>query len=311
MPQPARLPFFRPKDNPPAWASASGTDEFGLWAEFAVSGIAHRMRWIPPGTFMQGSPPEEPGRNARSEALHEVTVRRGLWLGETTVTQALWQAAMGQNPSFFKDPNRPVEQVSWHDSVAFVRALEKLIPGMAPRLPWGWEWEYACRAGTKTPYSFGETMDSALAQGLPDDIHPFPCWKCAKLLEDALAHNWPDPILAGSALGTVPVRSFSPNPWGLYEMHGNVDEWCAHSVPRFPYLNEEDWGPKTVREALVRMPHLWKIRKRIETLDYAEGLRETRGGSWANCWECLRSAHRGLEHPNERLECIGMRLAAG
>ncbi|HRI09906.1 MAG TPA: formylglycine-generating enzyme family protein, partial [Nannocystaceae bacterium] len=135
---------------PPAWACSWGQDRRGVFAGFVVDGVEQRMRWIPPGRFTMGSPPDEPGRWEEEGPAHEVEITRGFWLGDTPVPQGLWEAVMGSNPSRFKDPRRPVEMVSWEECQAFCAALERLVPGLGVRLPSEAEWEYACRAGTKT-----------------------------------------------------------------------------------------------------------------------------------------------------------------
>ncbi|NBC33912.1 MAG: SUMF1/EgtB/PvdO family nonheme iron enzyme [Alphaproteobacteria bacterium] len=185
----------------PDWASAIGRDRFGVWVEIEVppdSGepVTQRLRWIAPGRFTMGSPEEEPGRAEREGPQHLVTISRGFWLADTACSQALWQAVTGKkNPSAFKGDDRPVERVSWNDVQDFLRQLEELLPGCGADLPTEAEWEYACRAGTTTPFSFGDSVT-----------------------REQVNH---------AASETVPVKSLPPNAWGLYEMHGNVWEWCA------------------------------------------------------------------------------------
>ena len=123
----------------PKWASAIGRDKYGLWAEFTIEGnvakpptkraakkksappkvplgpVRQRLRWIPPGRFLMGSPPDEEGRYSDEGPQHEVTIAEGFWMFDTPCTQALWEALMGENPSEFKSPDRPVEKVSWED----------------------------------------------------------------------------------------------------------------------------------------------------------------------------------------------------
>ena len=195
----------------PEWDAALGQDEFGLYADLAVGEFVQRFRWINPGTFQMGSPVSEPERelwDKGNETLHQVTLTEGYWLAETACTQALWQTVMDDNPSYFKDDkNNPVEQVSWDQVQWFIEALNIRVPGLNACLPTEAQWEYACRAGTKTSFSFGENIT-------PEQVN----------------YNGKYPY-AGGKKGqdretTVSVKTLPPNPWGLCEMHGNVWEWC-------------------------------------------------------------------------------------
>ncbi|MBL8470891.1 MAG: formylglycine-generating enzyme family protein [Rhodocyclaceae bacterium] len=170
--------------------------------------MEQRFRWIKPGRFLMGSPPDEAERDD-DEVLHEVTFTQGFWLADTACTQALWQAVMGENPSDFKDaPDNPVEQVSWDNVQAFLNRLDDVVPDFAAGLPTEAQWEYACRAGTQSPFSFG-----------------------ANITPEQVNYDGNEPY-AGGRKGeyrkkTVPVASLPANAWGLHEMHGNVWEWCA------------------------------------------------------------------------------------
>ncbi len=129
---------------PAPWATAEGRDAYGPWAEVMVAGVALRMRWVPPGRFVMGSPEGEEGRDADEGSQHTVVLTQGLWLGETPVTQAVWEAVMGDNPSRFQGGARPVEQVSWDECQEFVKQVNKKVAGLDLRL----QREHACRAGT-------------------------------------------------------------------------------------------------------------------------------------------------------------------
>jgi uncharacterized protein (TIGR02996 family) len=150
--------------------------------------------WIPPGSFLMGSPDTEAQRS-EDETQHRVTLTRGFWLALTTVTQRQWQAVMDGNPSHFKGKDLPVEMVPWNDCQQFCRQLGERA-GKWLRLPTEAEWEYACRAGTTTPYFVGEVLSGEQAN------------------------------VERSVGKTTAVGSFPPNAWGLYDMHGNVWEWC-------------------------------------------------------------------------------------
>ncbi|WP_291847429.1 formylglycine-generating enzyme family protein [Accumulibacter sp.] len=255
------------------WSSeqALGVDGYGLFGEVDVNGVSQRFRWISPGRFLMGSPADEPERVAEREAQHEVTLGRGFWLADTACTQALWGAVMGgQNPSRFQDDARnPVEQVSWDDVQTFIAKLGHRLPGLPVRLPTEAEWEYACRAGTTTPFSFGDQITPKLV-----NYHG----------------NYP---YAGGEMGlyrqqTVPVASLPANPWGLYEMHGNVWEWCADWYGDHPTEPQVDpQGPQTG--------------------DY----RVLRGGSWRVYGRDVRSAFRFRDEPGDRSVSTGFRLALG
>ncbi len=167
--------------------------------ELTLCGVETTFRYCPPGTFLMGSPNDEEDRE-ENETLHEVTLTRGFWFQETPVTQALWLAVMGTNPSEFNSgASLPVENVNWSDCAEFIARLnaKALAPdGLEFDFPTEAEWEYACRAGTTTAYWFGDRFTELAANA------------------------------SESGLGeTTPVKSFPPNAWGLYDMTGNVCEW--------------------------------------------------------------------------------------
>lgn len=197
-----------PDEFPPRWASAWGEDRYGRYAEILVRDIPQRFRWIVPGMFWMGSLEGEAGRE-QNEVRHRVTLTRGFWLGDTTVTQALYEAVLGSNPSRFEgDAGLPVEQVSWNDAMAFCAALNALISELDAGLPSEAQWEYACRAGSETPFSSGETIT-------PEQVNydgNYPYGRARKGLYRER---------------TVTVGCLPPNAWGLHEMHGNVWEWCS------------------------------------------------------------------------------------
>ena len=193
-------------------------------------GSGLEMLWVEPGTFLMGSPGSEPQRG-NDETQHEVTLTQGYWLGENEVTQALYEEVMGVNPSEFKGPELPVEKVSWDDAVAFIQKLNqreldagRLPEGFEYSLPTEAQWEYACRAGTTTAYSFGTTITPAQA-------------------------NFKD-----SGLGkTTDVGSYPANAWGFHDLHGNVWEWTAdwHGNYAAGPVNDPI-GPETGSERVLR-----------------------------------------------------------
>lgn len=188
-----------------AWSNVGLAQEKDL-PKTLTNSVGVKLVWIPPGSFIMGSSNKEKGRGD-DEIQHKVTFARGIYIGAHTVTQQQWQAVMGNNPSYFKgDKNLPVDGVSWHDAVEFCKKLgakEK----KSYRLPTEAEWEYACRAGTATPYHFGETLATDKANYNGNFVYG--AGKKGTYREK-----------------TVPVGSFPANAWGLHDMHGNVWQWC-------------------------------------------------------------------------------------
>ncbi|MEG4290793.1 formylglycine-generating enzyme family protein [Microcoleus sp. C2C3] len=178
-----------------------------FFSEELGNGVMLEMVYIPGGTFMMGSPETEEGRYRDNESpQHQVTIP-AFFAGKYPVTQAQWQAVMGNNPSKLKGEKRPVEQVSWQDAIEFCDKLSQTT-GKKYRLLSEAEWEYACRAGTTTPFYFGETITPELANY--DGRLPYA--------------NGPTGVRRPK---TTDVGIFPPNAFGLYDMHGNVFEWCS------------------------------------------------------------------------------------
>ncbi len=264
---------------PPDGATAYGQDIKGYWLEFNFYNVPVRFRWIPNGQYSMGSDEKEQGRYT-DEDQHIVRLTHGFWLAETTVTQALWQAVMEKNPSEFQridTSNFPVERIRWTDTQAFIAKLNQQYSDISVRLPWEAEWEYACRAGTESAFNFaGElTLDKLNYRGTWDDYS-----------------NWGK----GALRSTAEVKSYSSNAWGLYEMHGNVWEWCQDSW-------QEQLGNGEVID-----PWLSKAKKPAEQEVGAD--RVVRGGSWFNIGGGARSAIRFRGWPDSRYN-IGFRLSLG
>ena len=178
-------------------------------------GVSIEMVLIPAGKFVMGSPGSEVGR-MENETQHEVTFTKTFYIGKYEVTQEQWDAVMGNKPSEEKGKNLPVTSVSWKDCQEFIKKLNAKTDG-GYRLPTEAEWEYACRAGTTTAYSFG------------DEITP----------KDA---NY----VSSSTGKPVAVGSYQPNAFGLYDMHGNVWEWCEDRHGEYPKVAVTDpKGPAT------------------------------------------------------------------
>jgi formylglycine-generating enzyme required for sulfatase activity len=194
-----------PEEFPEAWASDWGEDEYGLWMAFTYKGVRQAFRWCEPGAFLMGSPQNEPQRS-EDELQHHVTLTKGFWIADTPVTQALWQVVKGENPSRFPGEERPVENVSWDDAQAFIDKVNRLKAELKLCLPTEAQWEYACRAGTATPFSWGDQIDSSLINF--DGNYPYNNGRKSEYREQ-----------------TVDVKALPCNDWGLHQMHGNVWEW--------------------------------------------------------------------------------------
>jgi len=222
---------------------------------------------IPAGTFMMGSPEDEPGRQ-NDETLHQVTITKDFFMQTTEVTQGQWKQVMGSNPSYFSNcgENCPVERVSWNDAQEFIEKVNNNNGGTY-RLPTEAEWEYSARAGTQTPFFSGECISSE--QVNYNGIYPLS--GCPK----------------GEDRGkTTPVALFQPNTWGLYDMHGNVWNWCQDWYsPNYPIEPVSD--PKGPSSGTL------KVR---------------RGGSFVSNASDNRCAKRRNSLPEISYSYVGLRL---
>ncbi len=254
----------------PQWADIIGVDKYGLFADVSIKGVIQRMRWIHPGEFLMGSPEDEPERYD-DEVLHKVLLTRGYWLADTACTQELWEAVMGKrkNSSNFKGAQRPVDSVSWDDCMKFYIKINKMKPGLALRFPTEAEWEYACRAGTRTPFHFGDHITPA--QVNYDGSNPYADGEKGK-----------------SRGETVEVKALPCNDWGLYQMHGNVWEWCSDRDGE--YDTELQVDPDGGTTGAIRV---------------------LRGGSWILDGGVVRSAYRSWYDPSHRWRLRGLRLSQG
>jgi len=247
--------------------------EDATYSFFRVESISvqapERMVWIEPGEFVMGSPPDEVGRFLdKEEPQTRVTLTRGYWIGQYEVTQAEFEAVLGFNPSLFAGvSDRPVEKVSWFDALNYCAVLTererhagRLPEGFAYRLPTEAEWAYAARAGTTTRFSYG---DDPGYERLRD-------------------YAW---YGGNSGLRPHPVGQKLPNPWGLYDVHGNVFEWCL------------DW--------FGDLPGGWVI----DPWGPGEGIdRIIRGGYWDSTPAMSRSAVRVHFPPDTRISYLGFRI---
>ena len=255
---------------PPDWAERFGEDEFGIFAEFSLKGVSFVWRWICPGRFQMGAPETENGRQTREGPQHLVTISRGFWMGESPVTQAQWMAVMEEDSSSFKGNQRPVEKVNWHQSVAFAVKLKELFPRLQAALPTEAQWEYACRAGTQGAFHID---GSECTQ--PEGKDP---------VLDQL--GW---FNKNSNRETHDVKQKAANAWGLYDMHGNVWEWCLDGQRSYTDQAQQDpVGP--LEESASRV---------------------VRGGSWGDRARFCRSACRYASDPGYDWGSFGLRLSAG
>jgi formylglycine-generating enzyme required for sulfatase activity len=224
-----------------------------------TSKVVDGFVWIPPGSFVMGSPGSETGRSLE-EVQHSVTLTQGFWMSDHEVTQSEYEVVMGVNPSSFRgNGNRPVEQVSWDDALTYCQKLTERERGagritgfQAYRLPTEAEWEYAARAGT--------------VDARPGELNQIG-WQKGNANEE-----------------THPVKQLSANAWGLYDMVGNVWEWCSDWYGDYPAGGSLD--PVGAASGLLRV---------------------SRGGSWSSAANWCRSASRGRNNPSDRNYLIGFR----
>lgn len=233
---------------------------------------------IPAGAFLMGSPPDEPGRDD-DEKQHRVVLTRAFYLGITEVTQGQWRKIMGANPSGYPTlgDRGPVEQVSWNDCQVFIQRLNQREGTGAYRLPTEAEWEYACRAGSRSAFSGGDIVEvSCGAVPALDKMG----WFCGN---SGFEPHW--------------VAQKMPNAWGLYDMHGNVQEWC---------LDQCEWRT------------IWSRRTGVINDTYQDDITDPvsrsgqyrifRGGSWNQSSAYARAADRNCFRPGARRTYIGFRI---
>lgn len=249
-----------------AWAIVLGA--CGSPAEWTEPATGMVFALVPAGHFVMGSPASEALREEQ-ETQHEVVIRRPFYLGRFEVTQAQWIAVMGANPSRFQACGErcPIENVSLFEIELFLQRLGERSAAKL-RLPTETEWEYACRAGTTSAYAFGPSL--SLSQANFDDHLP-----------GAPPGEGPEP-----ASSTVPVGSYPPNAWGLYDLHGNVWEWTAD--PHCPYPASAEDEPSSRCESALQV---------------------IRGGSWHFAADSARCALRYTHDPRDGGPSLGFRLA--
>jgi formylglycine-generating enzyme required for sulfatase activity/serine/threonine protein kinase len=295
VPPEAATPVSQPEDRSPRDLTPVGlnpadaralqkqkAEALGLELEITNS-IGMTLIAIPPGTFIMGS--AEDGL-----VTHQVTLSQPFYLGIHEVTNGQWLSVMGSVPSRWKDGNRPVETVDWHDVNEFCRRLSSLPEeeqeGRVYRLPTESEWEYACRAGTTTSYSYGDDEgqlgDYAWFANNSGNV----VLDAKKLLLASKDKRSNDDRLERYQCRTHPVGRKRPNSWGLFDMHGNVWEWCSDWYGGYPMVAVTD--PQGPVQGSVRI---------------------RRGGPWNDPAECCRSAYRDFREPTHTSHSLGFRLA--
>jgi formylglycine-generating enzyme required for sulfatase activity len=231
---------------------------------------------IPGGSFWMGTPDGE--GYANEHPRHQVTIAP-FWMSKYLITQAQYRAVMGKNPSHFKGDRRPVESVSWHDAIAFCEKLRG-VGDRSFRLPSEAEWEYACRSGTETPFYFGDTITTDLANYRGTD------WEYDGTVYPG---NYGSGSKGEYRQKTTDVGIFPANSFELYDLHGNVWEWCA------------DHWHRNYQGAPID-GSVWKTSKDLDS-------RLLRGGSWDYIPDGCRSALRYLNSPDDAYNSIGFRVA--
>jgi len=241
---------------------------FPFYKKRIMNELQMEFVYLYPGTFMMGSKPSEPGRD-NDEGYHRVTLTKGFYIQTTEVTQTQWKKIMGTNPSKFRlGVDRPVESVSWNDVQEFIRRLNEKQGESIYRLPTEAEWEYASKAGSETRFAFGDCLQCTQAN-----------FNCRNFL-----YTCPQSIAAPPGR-TTPVKSYAPNALGIFDMHGNVYEWCQDWYGEYPEAGVVDpTGPSFGRTHV------------------------SRGGSWFTGDKFCRSADRNGDAPGYGGSFIGFRL---
>ena len=254
-------------------------------AETFTNKLGMKFVLIPRGSFTMGSPTSETGRNW-NEKQHRVVISKSFYMGITEVTQGQWNKLVSPNPSSFKKgKNYPVDTVSWNEAMEFIAFLNRYEGTNKYRLPTEAEWEYACRAGSKTAFSGGPLTTTSCK--LPEPALVRSAWYC---YNSGLANPPRD-------FKPHPVKLLKPNAWGLYDMHGNVQEWVLDSCKWRDILR--------ARVGVVTDTYRDNI---VDPLSRKGGHRIIRGGGWHQSPKYQRSAWRGSYKPVAKRNSLGFRI---
>ena len=242
----------------PSWAHQHGHDQYGTWCSYRLEGVDIRFRFIPSGHFVMGSPEDEIGRH-KDEISHPVSITKHLWMAETECTQAIWSLLNNYDPSYYIGEQLPVQRVTWYEAQDFATRFRRRTT-IPVRLPTEAEWEYACRASGIGPLSGPDGSTDFVDVPQLGRIYGY------------------------GVRGPQAVAGLYPNRIGLYDMHGNVAEWCHDAYGPYSTLVERD-------------PVQLQGHQRV-----------LRGGSWMSEPEAVRCASRDRASPHTRKRYIGFRL---
>jgi len=253
---------------PPAASAIGKPRDSGPMVTDLGDGVTLELVQIPGGSFSMGSPLTETGRSSDEGPAHQVTLD-GFWLGKYEITQEQWRAVMGNNPSSFVGSKNPVDQVTWDQSNEFCHKLSEKT-GRTITLPTEAQWEYACRAGTQTVFHTGDNISTSEA-----NFHGH--------------YPYGNGVPGEYREKTLPVGSFLPNSFGLYDMHGNVWEWCMDRYQPEYYGKPEasEKNPANISSGAMCV---------------------LRGGSWQSAPRLCRSAVRHYIHPDQTNNMVGFRV---
>ncbi|OHE80368.1 MAG: hypothetical protein A2107_08005 [Verrucomicrobia bacterium GWF2_62_7] len=240
--------------------------------------VKMRMVYIPTGQFWMGGEDSSERTTRDERPRHQVSITKGFYMGMTEVTQREWKAVTSRNPSKYEGDDRPVERVSWIDCLQFIHQINARGQGLCElRLPTEAEWEYCCRAGTTTTYPWGENrLDVARFGNIGDQ-------SIKRKFPDAVTLDFND----GHAV-TAPVATYEPNRWGLYDMIGNILEWCQDCYDENYYQVSPSQNPTGPSRGAARM---------------------TRGAAWNSTTNVIRPSYRQAATPDFNGDHLGLRLA--